>query len=174
VSIEEILAGLARHIDGETTPCHDQAIRDFTAIYRRHDEDPRQRQRIREIAALIDAEDALYAQAVAALDRGDGDLAAVLLRQPAEAGIGEAAWLLGSVLEEKGDIAAAVGWYERAAEDGDSRALRKLGEIRCPGNGPGSQQAGHVRTANSRHLVRSLRGRVPCWSIAGHRRPHQP
>ena len=128
VSIEELLRGVAERNAADTRADHDQAIRDFTEICRRHDESPREQQRIRDIADLIEAEDAIYDQALAALDRGDHDTAVLLLRQAAEMGIGEAAWRLAVLLEEAGDTYEAVNWYRRAAEDGDSRASAKVAE----------------------------------------------
>jgi hypothetical protein len=53
----------------------EQAVRDFTEACRRVDEDPREKRRYRDIADLIEAEDALYDQGVAALGRGDHDTA---------------------------------------------------------------------------------------------------
>ena len=129
MSIEEFTHSLAEYINADTPADHTQAIRDFAAACRRYDEDPRERQRICGIADLIKAEDANYAQALAALDRSDHDAALPLLREAAKEGIGEAAWLLAGLLEQKGDLAGAITWYQRAADDGDSRASDKLTDM---------------------------------------------
>ena len=129
MSIEEFTHSLAEYINADTPADHTQAIRDFTVACRRYDEDPRERQRICGIADLIKAEDANYAQAQAALDRSDHDTALPLLREAAKEGIGEAAWLLAGLLEQKGDPAGAITWYQRAADDGDSRASAKLTDM---------------------------------------------
>ena len=129
MSIEEFTHSLAEYINADTPADHAQAIRDFAAACRRYDEDPCEQQRIRGIADLIKAEDANYAQAVAALDRSDHDAALPLLREAAKEGIGEAAWLLAGLLEQKGDPAGAITWYQRAADDGDSRASDKLTDM---------------------------------------------
>jgi outer membrane protein OmpA-like peptidoglycan-associated protein len=129
VSIEEFTHSLAEYINADTPADHTQAIRDFAAACRRYDEDPRERQRICGIADLIKAEDANYAQALAALHRSDHNAALPLLREAAKEGIGEAAWLLAGLLEQKGDLAGAITWYQRAADDGDSRASDKLTDM---------------------------------------------
>jgi len=104
----------------------EQILDEYAAACRRVDECARERQRIHDIVDLIEAEDALYDQAIAALDRGDHDQALPLLRRTAQAGIGEAAWLLAGLLEERGDRAEAITWYQQAADDGDPRADDKL------------------------------------------------
>ena len=53
-----------------------------------------------------------------------------LLRQCAEAGTGEAAWLLAQLLEKTGSISEATIWYQRARDDGDARADEKLTALR--------------------------------------------
>jgi CBS domain-containing protein len=85
-----------------------------------------------ETALVADAEDVLYAQAVAALGRGDQDAAVPLLRHAAEKAIGDAAWLLAVLLDERGETAEAITWYERAARDGDSRADAALSARYAP------------------------------------------
>jgi CBS domain-containing protein/tetratricopeptide (TPR) repeat protein len=128
VNIEDLIKDLA-----EPGPPDEQAIRDFTEACRQVDEDPRERQRYRDIADLIEAEDALYAQAVAALGRGDHDTALPLLRMAAERSVGDAAWLLAATLDKRGEADEAATWYERAARDGDSRAEAALGARQTPG-----------------------------------------
>ncbi len=54
------------------------------------------------MADLLEAEETLYTQARAAADRDDPATAIPLLRKCAEAGTGEAAWLLAQLLEEAG------------------------------------------------------------------------
>ena len=100
--------------ESDNTPADEQAIRDFNEACKRVDTDPRERQRIRDIADLVDADDLIYGQALAAIDRGDHDAAVPLLRRCAAAGIGESAWLLATVLDELGEP-EAVKWYLRAA-----------------------------------------------------------
>lgn len=97
---------------------------------RRVDSDPRERQRISDIADLLDAEETLYTEAGAALARGDQHTALPLLRQCAEAGTGEARWLLAQLLEDLGHTGEAITWYQRAYDDGDTRAAQKLAELR--------------------------------------------
>ena len=54
-----------------------------------------------------------------------------MLRKCAEAGTGEAAWLLAQLLEETGSTAEAMIWYQYASDDGDDRADEKLAAIRA-------------------------------------------
>jgi CBS domain-containing protein len=114
---------------GETGRADEQAIRRFREACKRVDTDPHDRQRIRDIADLADADDLIYGQANAAIDRGDHNAAIPLLRRCAAAGIGESAWLLATVLEELGRPEAIL-WYARAASEGDQRAESKLAEWR--------------------------------------------
>jgi hypothetical protein len=53
---------------------------------------------------LLDVEESLYDQALAAIDCGDRDTAVPRLRRCAEAGTGESAWLLTQPPEDAGDI----------------------------------------------------------------------
>jgi len=134
VIIHKLLHGLAESLKDEM-PASGEAILAFTEACRQADNDPRERQRIGDIADLLEAEETLYAQARAAADRGDTNTAVPLLRQCAEAGTGEAAWLLAQLLEDTGDIPGAMAWYQRARDDGDPRAAEKLAALRlrpCP------------------------------------------
>jgi hypothetical protein len=112
-----------RHVTATT---RDQAREEFAAACRRIDKDPRERQRIADIANLIDTEDAIYTQALSAIGRGEQNTALPLLQQAAEAGIGEAAWLLAGRLEEQGRTQESLTWYRRAAADGDPHAARRI------------------------------------------------
>ena len=116
----------------EHVPADEQDVQDFAEACRRVDTDPREKQRIRGITDLVDAEVALYDQAVAALGCGDHDTAVALLRRAAEQRIGDAAWLLAVELDEHGETAEAITWYRRAARDGDSRAEAALVEAAAP------------------------------------------
>ena len=116
----------------EYVPADERAVQDFAEACRRVDTDPREKHRIRDITDLVDAEDALYDQAVAALGRGDHDTAVALLRRAAERKIGDAAWLLAVALDERGETVEAITWYRRAARDGDSRAEAALAEADAP------------------------------------------
>jgi hypothetical protein len=109
-----------------TAPTSEQAREEFAAACRRVDKDARERQRIADIANLLDTEDAIYTQALSALGRGEQDTALPLLQQAAEAGIGEAAWLLAGRLEEQGQTQESLTWYRRAATNGDPRAARRI------------------------------------------------
>jgi len=132
--IDDLLRDLARTLAGVP----DETARsraDFIRACLRADENPAEQQRIDDMADLLEAEEALYAQARAAADRGDLATAIPLLRQCAEAGTGEAAWLLAQLLEETGDITEAMIWYQRARDDGYDRADEKLAALRarpCP------------------------------------------
>src|SRR5260370_11498536 len=127
--MHKLLLGLAETLKNEM-PVSGEATLAFTKAGRRADNDPRERQRIDDIADLLEAEETLYAQARAAADRGDTNTAVPLLRQCAEAGTGEAAWLLAQLLEDTGDIPEAMIWYQRARDDGDPRAAEKLAALR--------------------------------------------
>ena len=120
----DLFQELVEHCD-VTAASRDQASEEFAAACRRVDKDPRERQRIADIANLIDTEDAIYTQALSALGRGERDTALPLLQQAAEAGIGEAAWLLARGLEEQRRPQESLTWYRRAAADGDPRAARR-------------------------------------------------
>ena len=131
MSAGDLFRELTEH--GDVTPAsREQASEEFAAACRRVDQDPRERQRIADIAHLIDTEDAIYTQALAALGHGEQDAALPLLQQAAEAGIGEAAWLLAGQLEKQGQAQESLTWYRRAAADGDMRAARRI-----PGPPPG-------------------------------------
>ena len=121
----DLFQELVEHCD-VTAATRDQASEEFAAACRRVDKDPRERQRIADIANLIDTEDAIYTQALSALGRGERDTALPLLQQAADAGIGEAAWLLAGRLEEQGRTQESLTWYRRAAADGDPRAARRV------------------------------------------------
>ncbi len=121
----DLFQELVEHCD-VTAGTRDQASEEFAAACRRVDKDLRERQRIADIAHLIDTEDAIYTQALAALGRGERDTALPLLQQAAEAGIGEAAWLLAQSLAGQGRTQESLTWYRRAAADGDPRAARRV------------------------------------------------
>jgi hypothetical protein len=125
VNYGELFQELVEHCD-VTAVTRDQASEEFAAACRRVDKDLRERQRIADIAHLIDTEDAIYTQALSALGRGERDTALPLLQQAAEAGIGEAAWLLARSLEEQGRTQESLTWYRRAAAAGDPRAARRV------------------------------------------------
>jgi hypothetical protein len=121
----DLFRELVEHCD-VTAASRGQAGEEFAAACRRVDQDPRERQRIVDIANLIDTEDAIYAQALSALGRGEQNTALPLLQQAAEAGLGEAAWLLAGRLEEQGQMQESLTWYRHAAVDGDLRAARRI------------------------------------------------
>jgi CBS domain-containing protein len=139
VNIEELIRDLA---SAGVAPAADdrQAAEAFAEACRQADEDLRERQRIRDINDLVDAEDTVYAQALAAVGRGDLESAEPLLRSSAEAGIGDAAWLLATVLERHGRAQDALSWYRRAAIDGDPRADDKIAGLHArPEPAPASE-----------------------------------
>lgn len=151
MSIEDLLRDLARILADVPEGTGEELREEFIRACRRVDDDPREQQRIDDIADLLEAEETLYAQARAAADRGDTDAAVPLLRQCAEAGTGEAAWLLAQLLEKTGSISEATIWYQRARDDGDTRADEKLAALRTwPGpfaSIAGSPQEDHAATA---------------------------
>jgi CBS domain-containing protein/tetratricopeptide (TPR) repeat protein len=135
VSIDDLLRDLARTIARVPDSTAAEAREAYLRACRQLDENPAEQQRIDDIADLLEAEETLYAQARAAADRGDTATAIPLLRKCAEAGTGEAAWLLAQLLEETGDTAEAMIWYQHARDDGDDRADEKLAALRlqsCP------------------------------------------
>ena len=152
MTIEEMLQNLA---ESDTPDDHDKAMADFAAACWRADHDPREGRRIRDIAALLDAENTIYDQAVAALDRGDTATARPLLELAAEADVGEAAWLLASLLEGDGQDAEALTWYQRAADDGDSRAYPKLAALRMRGSLRRSARAAWYPVMSGRYQRRA-------------------
>jgi hypothetical protein len=83
---------------------------------------------------LLDVEESLYDQALAAIDCGDRDTAVRLLRRCAETGTGESAWLLAQLLEDAGDIQEDMTWYRRARAEGDPGQERN-GSFAAPGDG---------------------------------------
>jgi serine/threonine protein kinase len=128
VSIDKLLRDLAESFKDEM-PAAGKAARAFTEACRQADDDPRERQRLSDLADLLDAEETLYAEARAALERGDKHGALPLLRQCAKTGTGEAHWMLAQLLEDLGRPDEAVTWYQHAADDGDSRAAEKLARL---------------------------------------------
>ena len=135
MSIDDLLRELVRTLTDVPEGPARELREEFIRACRRVDDDPREQQRVDDIADLLDAEETLYVQARAAADRGDTDTAVPLLRQCAEAGTGEAAWLFAQLLEEIGNISEAMVWYQRARDDGDARADEKLAALRawpCP------------------------------------------
>jgi CBS domain-containing protein len=156
VSTHKLLHGLAESLKDEI-PSTGEAVRAFTEACRRVDNDPRERQRISDIADLLDAEETFYAEARAALDRGDQHTALPLLRQCAEASTGEARWLLAQLLEDLGHTGEAITWYQSAYDDGDTRAAEKLAAPRIrmwihEGNADSSQEAHLTGTIQSTPL----------------------
>lgn len=86
---------LARLAPGDTDGAeHAQALADYDALCREVDTDPREQQRIRDVAALIDADAALYTDALRAVENNELGTARVLLRRAADLGIGDAAEIL--------------------------------------------------------------------------------
>ncbi len=149
----DLFKELVEHCDSTAASSH-QASEEFAAACRRVDKDPRERQRIADIANLMDTEDAIYTQALSALGRGEQDTALPLLQQAAEAGIGEAAWLLARGLEEQGRTQESLTWYRRAADDGDPRAARRmLHPLAGPAHTDGYQPASTV-PGDAEHPVR--------------------
>lgn len=135
MSFEDLLSDLARTLAPVPDSTAAEAREAYLRACRLHDENPAEQQRIDDLADLLEAEETLYTQARAAADRGDAAAAIPLLRTCAEAGTGEAAWLLAQLLEETGSTAEAMIWYQRASDDGDERAGEKLAAIRarpCP------------------------------------------
>src|SRR5262249_27121596 len=108
----------------------DRAMNMFGEACRRADTDPREKQRLRDIGDLLDYEDDVYTRARAALQRGAYGAAVPLLRIAARGGIGEAAWLLGEVLERHGQAEEACTWNQCAAEVGDLRAQARMDAVR--------------------------------------------
>lgn len=150
---EKLIAGLAA--SERAVPASEQG---FAAACERADSDLREQRRIRDITDLIEAEDVIYAQAIAALDRGDHAAAVPLLRRSADAGIGDSAWFLAVALEKTGDLAEALTWYARAAEDGDERAASRLAAEQLPAE-PDSPAAGQESTSGRCPVG------VPGWSL---------
>ena len=133
MSIDDLFRDLARtlaRVPDKTAEELRELHEDFIRACRWVDGNPAEQQRIDDIADLLDAEETLYAQAVAANERGDTGTAVPLLRQCAEADIGEAAWLLAQLLEDTGNTPEAMTWYQRARDEGDPRADEKLAALR--------------------------------------------
>jgi CBS domain-containing protein/tetratricopeptide (TPR) repeat protein len=153
VSIDDLLRDLARTLARVPDSTADEAREAYLRACRQLDENPAGQQRIDDIADLLEAEETLYAQARAAADRGDAATAIPLLRKCAEAGTGEAAWLLAQLLEETGDTAEAMIWYQHASDDGDDRADEKLAVLRlqsCPLAGRAGSPREHHTAAPDR------------------------
>ena len=131
MSIDDLFRDLARtlaRVPDKTAEELRELHEDFIRACRWVDGNPAEQQRIDDIADLLDAEETLYAQAVAANERGDTGTAVPLLRQCAEADIGEAAWLLAQLLEDTGNTPEAMTWYQRARVEGEPRADAKLAD----------------------------------------------
>jgi hypothetical protein len=153
----DLFQELVEHCDITAASPH-QASEEFAAACRRVDKDPRERQRIADIAHLLDTEDAIYTQALSALGRGEQDTALPLLQQAAEAGIGEAAWLLARGLEEQGQAQESLTWYRRAAAAGDPRVARRmLHPLAGPAHTDGYQPASTVPGDAERPIHRQPR-----------------
>jgi hypothetical protein len=73
----------------------------FIAASRRVDSDPKEQQRIRDLADSLEAEDAAYQRALTALDEGNIATAEPLLSRAASLGIGEASELLAVLRKER-------------------------------------------------------------------------
>lgn len=142
MSFDDLLSDLARTIARVPGSTADEAREAYLRVCRQLDENPAERQRIDDIADLLEAEETLYDQARAAADRGDAAAAIPLMRKCAEVGTGEAAWLLAQLLEETGDTAEAMIWYQHASDDGDDRADEKLTALRLLRSCPLAHRAG--------------------------------
>jgi len=92
VTVEDLPGGGGAGLG--SAPSDDLSIDAFVAACRRVDSDPKERQRIRDLANAIEEEDAAYRRATAALEEGDIATAVPLLRQASRLGIGEAHDLL--------------------------------------------------------------------------------
>lgn len=116
----------------------------FAAMCRRHDADPEEQRRIEGIVAEMEAEDAMYDAAMAALDCDElTDLhtfvAKLPVLDPAEAGTGDSLRLLACLLDRPDRTAEAAVWYSLAACDGDTRAGRRLTEMIAAEQEPGDE-----------------------------------
>ena len=164
MSIDDLLRDLARALTDVPEGTARELREQFIRACRRVDDDPREQQRIDDIADLLDAEETLYAQARAAADRGDTDTAVPLLRQCAEAGTGEAAWLLAQLLEDLGNTSEAMAWYQHARDDGDTRADEKLAALRARPS-TYSDNAGNPRED---HAAAAIQGKPVILDPAGY------
>jgi hypothetical protein len=116
MDLEKMLRSLAttENLHGDAP----DAAQEYVEICKSFIADPREQQRISDIADLLDAEDELYVQARVALESGDDDSAEVLLRRAADAGLGEATSLLAGLLERQGKMAEAAAFHLRASNEG--------------------------------------------------------
>jgi hypothetical protein len=153
VNLDDLLRDLAKTLAEMPERCDEELRAEFMAACHRVDDDPCERERINETADEFDAEEALYSQAVAAVDRGEAEFAVPLLRRCAEAGTGEAAWLLALLFEDAGNVPDAVTWYQRACDDGDIRAAGKLAGLRA-------RRFPAACTAAAQPAMRTERGRL--------------
>jgi CBS domain-containing protein len=183
LSIDDLLRDLAKTLNDVPGGTGEELHEEFIRACRRVDEDPREQQRIDDIADLLDAEQTLYAQASVAASRGDTDTAVPLLRQCAEAGTGEAAWLLAQLLEDAGNTAEAMIWYQHARADGDTRADEKLAALTarpCPyATLADSPQEDHTATTWDTPVIfvshsSELRARPDCVSMPAAASPADP
>jgi CBS domain-containing protein len=177
VSIEDVLRDLAGTLADGPEGTGEELREEFIRACRRVDDDPREQQRIDDIADLLEAEETLCAQARAAAGRGDTDTAVPLLRQCAEAGTGEAAWLLAELLEDIGDTSEAIVWYRRARDDGDPRADEKLAALHHAWPRPltsiaGNPQEDHTATATQNARVIFISYRHPDPDLQASLRQH--
>jgi CBS domain-containing protein len=92
VNIDTFLAQLAA--DNMDEAEHTQALADYDALCHEVDTDPREQQRVHDIAALIDADAALYTDGLTALENDEPATARILLQRAADLGIGDAADIL--------------------------------------------------------------------------------
>jgi hypothetical protein len=124
MTIEEILH-IGKGLDA-VDPGEEQSRRDFADACRRVDSARIEQQRIRDLADSIDEGDARYQRAIVALEEGNFVSAEPLLRWAADAGIGEATYLLAGLLEKRGKRSEAIEYYWHPHFEGDTRATTKL------------------------------------------------
>jgi tetratricopeptide (TPR) repeat protein len=172
VSFDDLLRDMAKALVDVPERTGEGLRAEFSAACRRLDDDLRKQQQINAIADQFEEEEALYARATAAADRRDADTAVPMLRQCAEAGLGEAAWLLAQLLDSCGNTSEAMTWYRRARDDGDTRAAAKLAMLHArqlsPATSTSTQPATRAERGRPSSVVNAADGAAP------HCRPAAP
>ncbi|GAA4635187.1 hypothetical protein GCM10023196_079670 [Actinoallomurus vinaceus] len=141
------------------------ALDRFIQASHRLDTDPEERQRIHDLADLIDTQDAAYGQGLSALEHGDKAFAEPLLRSADAAGIEEAAALVAALQDLPSD-AVPHSLRQRAADLTSQRLILNATNLGATAHmntstpqRPAQPSTLKAETTSGRRLLRLLRHR---------------
>lgn len=126
MTIDELVHRLATAGERED----EAALNRFLDAAQRCDTEPAERERVRRLADMIDADITAYDQGLSALDHGDTEVAETLLLRAAIAEFGDPDGVLSDLLECPADGAVSMDVRQHAAEARAHRAILKAAYAR--------------------------------------------